>query len=539
MDIMTTVAPIVASPWTIGLIIIVLSVWAGVSGYRFWSGTSLLCAALRRATDQVENAETALSFAARYEPIAQELSQDRVLGTRWRAYRQSLLVTEQNSVRATTPSETWFDISLLRTKSIALDPRYHAALPGLLVGAGLLFTFIGLAVALGSAGGIVAENVTQPERNAALHQLLAAASLKFWTSVAGLFLSIGYALLRKRCLRQVESALEGFQVALDERIPLITPVQLQAETNTALHAQAAALREFTGSFPTSIANALDRSLDAQLGHHTGAQTAAIGRMEKSLTAAMLQTGRSLAGQNESAMQSMLSAFLERLHGGAADRMDTMAGKLVGLSTGLEAIQTGMHSAATRMADAAEAMTRRMDEGTKTAMIGVTDQISTLVDTLQTLSLRIGDLNAVTGEAAQPLVHTTQQLQAAADSMRAATVPLNAVTERAAGLMQQIGATAQQLEAAFNGAARLTGSLDNATQRFEGVDKSLALVLTQLQVGVARFATDITHFVTNTDKNLAAATGQVVNMVASLDTSIRDLEQILPGQPGRAGARAGS
>jgi hypothetical protein len=47
------------------------------------------------------------------------------------------------------------DIGLLRGPGIVdMDARYHAALPGLPVGAGPLFTF-GLAAALGTAGGIV------------------------------------------------------------------------------------------------------------------------------------------------------------------------------------------------------------------------------------------------------------------------------------------------------------------------------------------------------------------------------------------------
>ena len=100
------------------------------------------------------------------------------------------------------------------------DLRYHAALPGLLVGAGLLFTFLGLAVGLSAASDVVAEGVDQLRRNAALRDLLGAASVKFVTSLVGLFLSIMYALFRKSQLRAAERAQATLLDALGERLPL-------------------------------------------------------------------------------------------------------------------------------------------------------------------------------------------------------------------------------------------------------------------------------------------------------------------------------
>jgi hypothetical protein len=243
MDFMAAIAPAVASIWTIGLVMIALLVWACRSAYQLLMQSDILLNELDRATGHLKNTRTASAFAARYETLARDLSENPVLGAVWREYQRSLFVTHDGLVRATERCDLWFDLGLFRCKAVDIDLRYHAALPGLLVGAGLLFTFFGLAVGLHGAGDLAADNVTQAERNAALHQLLGAASFKFWTSVAGLALSIGYALFRKQRLHKVETALDAFRAALDERIPPISPIQLLVETNDLLRTQAVALRD--------------------------------------------------------------------------------------------------------------------------------------------------------------------------------------------------------------------------------------------------------------------------------------------------------
>jgi hypothetical protein len=163
MDIMTTIAPFVANLWTILAVIIVLIVWAGVSGHGLHKGARRLRAELGRATGQITKADSATAFRTQYEAITEELGGNTVLGPRWREFQQTLWIPEAGLIRETDRSDAWFDLGLLRAKGIGIDPRYHAALPGLLVGAGLLFTFFGLAVALYSAGCRATIKVRTPD----------------------------------------------------------------------------------------------------------------------------------------------------------------------------------------------------------------------------------------------------------------------------------------------------------------------------------------------------------------------------------------
>lgn len=226
---MAFLAQLVANWVVIGSVVLALIVWAGWSAVRLRSGTDEVARALTRARQRIEEAQDPLGFAAIYERVSVELAKAPLLGPRWRDYRETLLLpTQPNApVRATNRAELWFDSNTL-LRAAGMDVRYHAALPNLLVGAGLLFTFFGLMVALGEAGGIVAPGADQDARNESLRKLLDAASFKFITSLVGLLLSIAYALLRKHCLKQTDAALDGFLSALDARVPFITPVALQA-----------------------------------------------------------------------------------------------------------------------------------------------------------------------------------------------------------------------------------------------------------------------------------------------------------------------
>ena len=96
------------------------------------------------------------------------------------------------------------------------------------------------------ASGIVAEGITQLQRNAALQGLLDTASFKFITSLVGLSLSILYAIFwRSFCLRQIERKLSGFLADLESRLPLRTATAAQEETNALAQRQLTQLETFS------------------------------------------------------------------------------------------------------------------------------------------------------------------------------------------------------------------------------------------------------------------------------------------------------
>jgi uncharacterized protein YoxC len=424
---MQLLAQLVAHPGVIGSVVGLLIAWAWWSAVRLRSGTRNVARALATARQRIEEAQNPLGFAVIYERVSAELASAPLLGPRWREYRETLLVpTQPNApVRATSRAELWFDSAAL-LRAAGMDVRYHAALPNLLVGAGLLFTFFGLMVALGEAGGIVAPGADQDARNNSLRKLLDAASFKFITSLVGLALSIAYALLRKHCLKQTDAALDGFLSALEARVPLITPVALQAEANRLLEKQQEQLETFSTELAVNIGTAFDKAFDTRLGEHIGP-----------LTQAMQELATGMSSRNEDAVRTMLSTFLERLQGGTGDQMEHVAASLAGLAARLEGLQGGLGEAAVRMAESADAMAKRMGEGAEQALSRVTDQMTAVAQSLREVADRTRTAGADAGDRLSARVE-----EAAKGFQDAAKQVAETLSQAAEAMQQRMGAEAE-------------------------------------------------------------------------------------------------
>jgi hypothetical protein len=490
---MQVVAEFISHRETVFGVGIVLAVWAFASGVSFSRGTNRLIGALGGARSIVEKTGNPTEFAESYEVISPKIAADPVLGSRWREYTESLVLPQESNrpIRATTRAGTWFDTGLLRVPAIGVDARYHAALPNLLVGAGLLFTFLGLAAALGTAGGIIGGG-DQAGRNNALKVLLDTASFKFITSLIGLLLSIWYALFRKGCLKRIERAIDGFLTALETRVPLLTPAALQQEANELLKRQSIQLEAFSTDLAVNLGAAFDNAFNERLGEHIAP-----------LTNAMQRLADGMGSRNEDALKAMLDTFVQRLQGGTGDRMQEVAESLAGLSSRLEGLQSGLGDAAVRMAQSADAMASRMGEGAEAALSRITDQIGGLADGLRSIVDQTSAAGANAGRDMSERIEAAAKMfeQAAreiSESLTAAALGMEArigeqATQSSARLSTQLEAVVEELRLLAEN-SRTTGS-DAFTALAERVGAAAAI----FESTASRVAGELGDAATNTSK----------------------------------------
>jgi len=507
-------AQALASPAAIFAVVGLLVVWAGWSAAQLHGRTQTLISTLSAACAIVDEPEFLPNLAAAAEQLAALPS----LAGRWSAYYDTLIVlgdkTASRPVRSTLQPNHVFDLGLLR--AVGLKPRYQAGMPGMLVGAGLLFTFLGLAVALSAAGGVVAGGDPVQSRQG-LHQLLDAASFKFITSLAGLLLSITYTGLRNHRIRLVEQALDGFTAALDRQMPLATPAFLQHEANEALRAQSTTLKTFSTELAASIGEKFDRAFDQRLDKHIGPWTEAMQTLADRMST-----------QNQDATQQMLKIFIDRLSGGTRDHLAGVTESLAALGTLLEGLQNGLGQASARMAQSAEAMAAGMGEGAEAALTRITVRMGGLMETLRSVTTQTREAGA---DAAQSLA---ARIEGAAAGFEAAASRMTdtfaqAATGTSEALARGAGEAAKELAAAASGIREMLESTGQAlahqASALTGTAEAVAGRIDQLgrvtRESVAPFAAGAADL-RRTAEAAQAATASLRDVATSLDTAVEQM-----------------
>lgn len=508
-DGLHALAPVIRTDAFILGVAALLIAWAAWSGWWFRRQTREVALAFRAAAQFLGSDPDPVAFAARYEEASERLGGEPLLGAAWRGWSHTFIVPETDGrpVFATVEPAAWFDLGHAY-RSAGSDLRYHAALPGLLVGAGLLFTFLGLAVGLAAASDVVAEGVDQLRRNAALRDLLGAASVKFVTSLVGLGLSICYALFRKAQLRQAERAQTKLLEALRDRLPLRLPAALQAEANALAERQFTELQRINNDFFVNLGSILEEKFGQGLEQHIGPLSEAIAALSDRL-----------GKQNEGALETMLHDFVQKLQGetgrsmtGAAERIEALAGQMSGL-------ESGMKDAAGNLSEAAAKISYNLADGTRGALNEVTREVASLVATLKEVAAETGRNNAAAGEA---------QRQAA----EAAARELAEVVRRAASGLEATSATIS--ETMGTGAADASRRLVEAT---EGMRDELRGVLQRFGATLEATGSTLAEGAAAGSESLRGAAAGIGEGIAAVAKSLRAAGEAAGNALARGGEEA--
>ena len=504
----------IVHPGAIWGFVAVLMAWALWSAVQAKRATTRLTRSLDQARIRICQETDALQFAEHFEVLSSDLLKLPYIKQRWRQYRETLVVptTPGRPIRATAHAEQWFDLSLCA--DAGLGQRYHSALPNLLVGAGLLFTFAGLTVALDAAGGVVAEGISQTERNAALHGLLDAASFKFVTSLFGLGLSIAYALFwRQICLRRIDHSLSGFLTELEVHVPLLTPTAAQEETNELARRQLGQLEMFNTDLAVSIASAVDTKLDQRLGDHIGP-----------LTRAMEQLAAGMTTQNQDAVGQMLDAFLQKLHLGAGDKMQEVAERLATLGDSLQGLRSGLQDTATRMAESSELMARRMGEGAEEALSRITNQMGGLLESLRQVAEQTRNAGADAGrDMATGIEQAARGFEAAARTV--AETLAQATQDLQRRMTQEAESGSTRLSGQFE---RMIGELrslaessrQTGDQAFAALADRIGAAASGFEASAGRVADALARSAENTGATLGQGAQDAVQRIAAATEGMR-------------------
>lgn len=253
-------AAIDEAPWLLSamLILIALIIWL-----QFKRRINRLTAALDQMIAIVQSTDGPTAFKQRFGNVFGELAANPMLGEVWRAYASTIAQNQSSddSIGYTRrPQETFNDQVVT---AAGIDLRFYGAVPNLLVGMGLLFSFVGLVSALYFASaGVAAESVGAAQ--AALGELLAVATFKFLTSIAGLSASLVFSWGEKRQLYRIQNRLQLLCSALEARMVPITSESLMLAQLERTRSIEHHLNRLSRSVYVRVPEALDDALASEL-----------------------------------------------------------------------------------------------------------------------------------------------------------------------------------------------------------------------------------------------------------------------------------
>ena len=206
-----------------------------------------------------------------------------MLGEVWRAYAPTIAPApgQEDALGYTRRPQESINEGLLALAGVNL--RFYHAVPNLLVGTGLLFTFLGLVAALYFASRGVAAAAVQ-EAQAALRELLSAATFKFVTSIAGLGSSMLFSWREKALLYRLQRRLAALCAALEARMVPLTAESIGIAQLAELRLQQQELQKLGRSLlvkvPETVEERLAEELAAAVQPLRQATAAAAGRLSR-------------------------------------------------------------------------------------------------------------------------------------------------------------------------------------------------------------------------------------------------------------------
>ena len=172
----------------------------------------------------------------------------------WQEFKESLITPERRKVVYKTDEASLF-FSEERLLEQHLNLRFWNSVSALLVGLGILGTFVGLVWGLIPFSGI---DFTQTEQiQSAIRELLSGVSTAFVTSVWGMLASLLFNGLEKWGIGRVSRAIADLQRALDLPFTLKTQAEIAEKQKDELEQQTAALK----SFSTDLADRIKKDMD--------------------------------------------------------------------------------------------------------------------------------------------------------------------------------------------------------------------------------------------------------------------------------------
>lgn len=531
----------------------------------FWAWFSIKIRGIRKQLETYRQKVGSLSEPVSLDIVGNCLAASKELTEVFRLFSNTALIElDDGKVKRlfrTDSAENHFDEEAILHSRINVD--FWRSFPNFLTGAGIMGTFIGLVAGIHLAHtGLVSDS--DEEIKQALAYLLSGASVAFLTSIAGLFSSIVFSVMKKASLYRVETSIALFAEALDRKIECISNERLlkgieititteagelkknldlmpaiQKELSkhtTELGEQTGQLKLFNTDLAMSIAEALDEKVSGRL-------TPALDK----LLLAVEGLRKERSSENGAMISNMIREFQNNLSGAAGKEFEQLSGTISSLSDSLQGLisrfeeqqgksletttnaaryilrasaqwTTGMQeSMKTLTADFGRDIKKASEEAGESISAGarslegpLSDLITKLQETMDSSASNIRDLHT---SGARELHESMTEIKRSMSEIH--SVGAKEMSEMMSTLQNQMNESTKKFSEAFD---RTRGALDSSVVKFSDTVGQTTKVIEKVSAAAKE--------VDNLMKGFQALDKSVRNTSESLEKSIENYGGIL-------------
>ena len=533
-----------AAPWVICLLILA---WALTTYANFARKLTPVEAEIVEAKLAVEGYQAG---RLTLEELTDQLSRLPTISDGWAAFRKTLVIDEDELLGTRQISSTQNIGHFLNEASItgrAIDIRFYQSMPNMFVGVGLLFTFLGLILALLSASaGVSAVNVADAQQ--ALKGLLGAAGFKFLSSLAGLLSSLVFSWREKARLYKVDNAISDINKSIELAFTPISTELLAYQRNKLLERQEALLREqldesrqmtaqikrFETDFAVSIATALDNKLSPKIEELastlSGATTQLLEKIgsvnENALDIMVKDFGKVMSegtGQQVTEMSEAIKSISERLEATGTVLEDKFKGAGDDIASGATLLNEIMINLKAELVDFQQVVNQLNVNGEK-----ITSLLGTNVIDLSTLHRELGTTPSGIGNVADSFEATAGKMTVSAKDIALAQEAANEKVQKmllaAETTLKSVQDGSVQLNTVIEA---LRSAWESHRSRFEDVDEDVERLFISLKDGLENYSEKVASFHEGLTGNLTEALQSLSTLVAELSNSV---EELIDAQP---------
>lgn len=542
--------------------------------YRIWFHSKL--AHLGRAQNEliVQLQKTDGVWTSLVEAGRSVIARHDVLRVPWRETEARVMMlphgNAQIPVMFGSANDLWTPNRLLRPN---MNVGLFEAMPNLLVGIGLLFTFFFLSKALFLAASALTGDAKQAvEITVATRNLLSTAGAKFTTSLAGLLASIIWTVIAKQRMatlaRYGDSIAElinksvsasGTEMAIYGQLQTLNKLDAVAKDQKEIltemleesKEQTGSLKRFETDLAISLGNAITNAFTPQMdGMTTRLVTAINGLSEKLGTMnqdALSKMIKDFAGMIKDSTAEEMNAFRDSL-GKLADRLDSASISLTkGAAESGKALDGASKNLAANIGDAAESLVNGaalLDAALLSAKAAINDLDQTIanatelgqrgarrfdqslqdtdevLEKLRTTGAGWHEAVTVLSKTSGELAEVVKGIEELAQEQKAV---IQAVKEATPNALVTIGAVSEVLKTS---ALQAEKSMHEARDAMERTGKTLGGTVTAITDGIANYSQNLAKLHGEMDDQVAKAIIGIGGAINDLETAVEGLSDVL-------------